>query len=421
MRTPRHHTFLRCALGATAASLAAAAAATAQVASDTPAALVVYPHIAFDSAQGIDTVVQLSNTADTPITALCVYEKAERFCGTAVFKVRLTQGQPLAWRAGSGLSGFPLDGVDRSGPLGQSNQGSFIPRVSGDPFEGSLLCSGFDETSHLPLGLNVLTGNATVERFVSGGTPPFDAAAYNAVGIRALPDATINDRTLVLGGASGSHVACPQAVNVIHLLDGAIEPLAKASTVSTRLIVVPCTQDLVHLPEHDIALQLDVTNEFEQHLATGHINHGCEQPGAMSTLDTTNPTRSIFSASVSGTLSAQSRLSANGAALGVLVVGIETHQDMSDPTQTHRAMFNAPTQGFPVDPDVLVLPDLPLPCAGDCNSDRQVTIDELLRCVNIGLATSPVGTCPACDADNGGSVTVEEIIAGVNNALAGCP
>ena len=63
----------------------------------------------------------------------------------------------------------------------------------------------------------------------------------------------------------------------------------------------------------------------------------------------------------------------------------------------------------------------PIPCAGDCDGNREVTVDELLKCVNIALQNVDVLACPACDVDRDGAVTVNEIIAGVNNALGHCP
>lgn len=37
-------------------------AARAEVASDQPAAIVIYPYVTVDSANGVDTVIQLTNT-----------------------------------------------------------------------------------------------------------------------------------------------------------------------------------------------------------------------------------------------------------------------------------------------------------------------------------------------------------------------
>lgn len=67
------------------------------------------------------------------------------------------------------------------------------------------------------------------------------------------------------------------------------------------------------------------------------------------------------------------------------------------------------------------------PCIGDCNGDGQVTIDDLIRMVNIALGLRPVcgedggvGQCLAGDADCDCEITVDEIIRAVNNSLNGC-
>lgn len=59
-------------------------------------------------------------------------------------------------------------------------------------------------------------------------------------------------------------------------------------------------------------------------------------------------------------------------------------------------------------------------CAGDCNHDGQVTVDELTIGVNIALGTAPLDLCPSFDSDGSGTVTVSDIGAAVNNALNGC-
>ena len=62
----------------------------------------------------------------------------------------------------------------------------------------------------------------------------------------------------------------------------------------------------------------------------------------------------------------------------------------------------------------------PRPCAGDCNDDGTVTVDDILTMVNIALGSTPVGDCLAGDANYDGHVTVDEILTAVNNALNGC-
>ncbi len=57
-------------------------------------------------------------------------------------------------------------------------------------------------------------------------------------------------------------------------------------------------------------------------------------------------------------------------------------------------------------------------CGGDCDGGGSVTVDEILTCVNQALGT--VEGCSACDGDESGAVTVDEIIAAVNAGLTGC-
>jgi len=59
-------------------------------------------------------------------------------------------------------------------------------------------------------------------------------------------------------------------------------------------------------------------------------------------------------------------------------------------------------------------------CVGDCNGDGQVSINELIKGVNIALDRAPLTDCPVFDADGNGSVAVNELITAVQRALAGC-
>ncbi len=56
-------------------------------------------------------------------------------------------------------------------------------------------------------------------------------------------------------------------------------------------------------------------------------------------------------------------------------------------------------------------------CTGDCNGDRQVTLDELLTGVAIVLGNSPATACAAYATP----VTIAQLLAAVNNAMNGCP
>jgi hypothetical protein len=76
---------------------------------------------------------------------------------------------------------------------------------------------------------------------------------------------------------------------------------------------------------------------------------------------------------------------------------------------------------------VVDLPETPAPtptpngaCAGDCDGDGAVAIDELVRGVRTALGNLPVDGCSSIDADRNQVVSVSELVAAVNNALLGC-
>ncbi|HVM98466.1 MAG TPA: hypothetical protein VMT89_18875 [Candidatus Acidoferrales bacterium] len=60
-------------------------------------------------------------------------------------------------------------------------------------------------------------------------------------------------------------------------------------------------------------------------------------------------------------------------------------------------------------------------CTGDCNNDGEVTIDEIVKGVNIALDVLPIGSGRAFDTNGDGVVTIDEVVAAVTAALAGCP
>lgn len=73
-------------------------------------------------------------------------------------------------------------------------------------------------------------------------------------------------------------------------------------------------------------------------------------------------------------------------------------------------------------PDVaqLVRALAPVGCAGDCNTDGTVTINELIAGVNIAQNTLPLAACAAMDTNYDGQITIDEIIAATNRALGEC-
>jgi hypothetical protein len=60
-------------------------------------------------------------------------------------------------------------------------------------------------------------------------------------------------------------------------------------------------------------------------------------------------------------------------------------------------------------------------CVGDCSGDGTVSINELILGVNMALGSIPVSACPAFDENGSGMIVINELVAAVNNALNGCP
>jgi hypothetical protein len=95
------------------------------------------------------------------------------------------------------------------------------------------------------------------------------------------------------------------------------------------------------------------------------------------------------------------------------------------PTSTATASTPEPTAtatATAATPEATASPtSTPTPvCVGDCQGDNEVTVDDVLKGVNISLGTAELETCPSFDADHSGKVTVDEIVVAVNNAVLGC-
>src|SRR5262249_9809602 len=69
---------------------------------------------------------------------------------------------------------------------------------------------------------------------------------------------------------------------------------------------------------------------------------------------------------------------------------------------------------FTPTPSSTASPSPRMSCVGDCNGDGRVTIDELIRGVNIALNTISLAQCPSFDIDGSLLVTVTELVTGVH-------
>ena len=339
-------------------------AARAEVASDQAAAILVFPKILVDTSKPaqtkrgpVDTLIRVSNTSERPISMYCFYVNANGHCSNSDkticdpydrtapnpcespavceagwresdFVVYMTPRQPVAWLASKGASSCS---DDTSGvpcfPLAVSGHLNRVQPVPEDPFIGELKCIAVDDNV-VPVERNDLKGEAEIIR---SETAPdvIDVEAYNAVGIPAIPGTNDGGTTLVLGGGlcvggskpgstctsatacpggrcSAEYSGCPNILIVDHFFDGVVDPVSNA-TVSTRLTLVPCSEDFESQSPVPIKVQFLVFNEFEQRFSTSN-SVTCFREFKLIDIDGSDNTRSIFSAAVSGTLSGQTRL-----------------------------------------------------------------------------------------------------------------
>lgn len=62
----------------------------------------------------------------------------------------------------------------------------------------------------------------------------------------------------------------------------------------------------------------------------------------------------------------------------------------------------------------------PLRCAGDCDADGDVSIDDLVAAVRIALGAADAATCRAANIDGNAMVSIGELVLAVRAALTGC-
>jgi hypothetical protein len=60
-------------------------------------------------------------------------------------------------------------------------------------------------------------------------------------------------------------------------------------------------------------------------------------------------------------------------------------------------------------------------CAGDCDLDGTVVVNELVTAINASLDTGPLALCLVADPNGNGSVTIDEAVRAINAALSSCP
>lgn len=309
-------------LGVAVAAMALwGAQAQADVSSDKPGSVVMWPKVIADGTR--DTLITLTNTSNMTAYAHCEYVQALGICSiqdppgtldfcqvgatpgapgscpalpgnvcqpqwqSADFDIVLTRQQPTIWRVSTGRVADPTltpNGVcidDPSmgpdDPARQSCPGLFligqVPPAPDQPFRGELRCIqvAMDGSE---VGTNSLKGEATIQTL--GATPP-QISTYNSVNIEAL--APSDDGIIELNDIEYS--ACPEAVELSHYGQGAesaaadIDPsicdLAAGCPVESELTIVPCRADFIGEIGAAVPLLIEYTDEFEFTLSTSTV------------------------------------------------------------------------------------------------------------------------------------------------------
>ncbi len=355
--------------------------ARADVASDRPGAVLIFPKIVVDTSglfgPRTDTEIQLTNTSNSLIAVRCFMVDATSHCsnnsrqactaqneaspdapacsatgGVCLadtcsandFRMTLTKRQPIAWKASEGLNPFPCDGLNTFCHDNQSNKGldgslSSIPNVQEDPFFGELKCVEVDPTTFEPIsGLNPVNNfagdlKAEVTIVSQGPGGILDARKYNAIAFEStLNGQDADPETLTVGGPDAEYNGGPNLLLVDHFFDDAPVTTHRGAVtgdVTTDLTVVPVTENLASSDINTlnpITLQFLVFNEFEQRFSTS-TSFSCWRELQLSDLDTRvgpfgNP-QSIFNFAVEGTLTGQTRIrSVAGTDTANTVVGL---------------------------------------------------------------------------------------------------
>ncbi len=337
--------------------------ANADVTVEKGASILIFPKLVSSVAE--DSIVQISNQGTMMVHAHCYYVDAslvDRFTGASCpvdngvncvplwqetdFDIWLTKKQPTAWLLSSGRRVTILNEVP--GSPGYGLDPGHVPPMT--DFEGELKCIEIDETGRATLGNN-LKGEATIK--TTTGPQDGDVSKYNAVGIEGNPDAPQPTNPLPLDG--NVYAACPSKLIVQHPSTGISAVASPVNnfglSATTELTLVPCMEDFENGLPTSSTLQFLVYNEFEERFS-GSTTVTCYLSTELTDIDSPlDPTRSIFSSSVLGTLAAVSEFTPISGAGGLhAVVGIAENFlagaiNGNVFTDTSRAAYNIHTEG----------------------------------------------------------------------------
>lgn len=343
-----------------------AAVVAAQVTSEDPASIIVFPKIVADGQR--DTFVQITNVSSMATSAHCVYvdtagactvdgmpcahtqdcaqgpgpNQCHRIWQSMDFDLQLSAAQPTNWVVSRGRPATPVPRCSPGNPDCYGAGPDALPIVPVQPgFSGELLCveTALDGS---PVIRNGLVGVATVEDPVTG-----DVGKYNAIG---LPGQQVSDdNVLVLGQ---EYAGCPQSWILEHAASGAEDGVAgPGSSVLTTLTLVPCAHDFVNQAPASPNVVIQVTNEFEQVFSSSISFTGYEE-------------LPLADIGATGTSVVTSRISSTATSSGLLLVAEERRHTEVPSDLTTTSLVNLHHEGVRSQLDEIHLEQILAPVLG---------------------------------------------------------
>ncbi len=328
------------------------ARAGADVTSDRPGSIVIWPKVIADGTR--DTIIALTNTGNSTAYAHCWYTQGTGVCSltpdfcslttsnscppvtggppntciinceTRDFDVVLTHQQPTFWRVSTGRFEDLLSGSGTActtfatTPPSQSCPGLFqgdslvtpgavppAPFQANSPanfggFRGELRCV---ETASdgSPFAGDHFKGEAIIQG-VNAATDGADLSEYNSINVRATQGGgAVSGEPLQLNGFDGFN-ACPRAVDVLHYARGASDIAASGigatctgsdCAVTTDLTIIPCRRDFENVIPTGFNVDVEAKDEFESNFSAG-FQFECWADADLATLGFTNVNGASF-------------------------------------------------------------------------------------------------------------------------------
>jgi hypothetical protein len=210
--------------------------------------LLIWPLITIDPADGADTIIEISNDANSTVKIECYYVNEKK--GRVDFDFHLTGKATASWSVKT------LDG-DQVQPPVFPISGSFSPGPPYAPtsiYRGELVCFATNAGVRAQIAWNHLTGTATVTNSSTDTDSVSRAQAfrYNAWSFvarnaRGLPEKSgvkqgTPGKLELTGNGAGTYDACP-LYNIANFMPNGAA-LGGLRTINNVLTVVSCNQDL---------------------------------------------------------------------------------------------------------------------------------------------------------------------------------